>query len=805
MMPTVRFAFRALRKSPGFTIVAMICLAVGIGLTSTMFSVADALVLRPLPVEHASEVVTISSTDPGNSTMAVSYPDYLNYADKNRTFNGLIAYALQSFGFARTAADGARFETGCFVSPDFFRVLDIQPAVGRLIGPEDDTVPGREPVVVLSHAFYAAEFNSNPSAIGSAIRLNGHTLTIIGVAPAYFTGMDQFFRPDFFLPVTMAPDLGGDRGILSDRSDRSVLVKGRLKPGITIAQAQSDLSALAAAIGNAYSADRHIGVRVRTESGWRAAISPTDPPMAGMLLGIAICVLLVACANVAGLSLTRARARTKEMAVHLAVGARPWVIVWKMLTETLIVALAGGGLGILIADAGIRVLSRVRIPSDLPISLSFRLDARVVTVAIAAAVLSTLSSGLGPALRSANPDLVPALKQGDTEVGRLRRLWGRNTLVGAQICVSLVLVAVSVLLYTGIEASIKDPGFRIDRLAMVTIDSNLTHSTDMQARILQKKLLESTRSTPGIQSAALAGAIPFSVNQGQTLIAQNGETQTRRIPSVSVSTDYFESMGVRMLRGREIRETDTASAPLIAVVNRAFADRFLPARNPVGESFHLESFGGPLVHIVGESETAKCFWIGEGPTPFIYFALQQRPQTRVTLLAHTLSSAEPFEQTLTDLVHQIDRGEPVLGIMTMGDYFNRRAVALLDLLLEIVATMSLLGLVLAMVGLYALTSYAVSRRTREIGIRMALGASSSEVLGSVAKRGLVLSFVGVAVGIGVSLFAARIVEFLFVAARVNFRIIALAALVEIAVTLIALYLPARRAARIDPMRTIREE
>ncbi len=549
MLRNLRYASRMLRKNLAFTLVAVCSLAIGIGANSAIFSIADGLLLRPVPVAKSSDVLNVVSSSPTVRASNVSYRDYIDIRDRNRSFDGLIAYSLTPLGLSQRPGVPAQLKYGFFVSGNFFRVLGVEPSLGRGFRPDEDKVPGRDAVAVLSHDLWASEFGADASVIGRKIRLNGTEFTIVGVAPEKFTGMDQYVRPALYVPIAMSPRLGDN--VLERRELRWLNVKGRIKPGVTVAQAQADVASIAHALEQTYPSTNHNQTaRVIPELQLRIEQDPPDAQIIAMLVVLAACVLLVACANVAGLLLSRSRARAREIAVRLAIGARRGSLIQQLLLENLFIALLGGTAGIAIGYAGITFFSQIQIPTDLPISLSVQMDHRVLLFTFLISVGSTVVFGLTPAFRSTRSDLVPALKAADADVAGRQRLWGRNLLVIGQIAVSLVLLTVSALMFRGFEAQIdKGPGYRTDHLLMMSFNPGVIRYNDAQTAQFYKQLLENTRASSGVTSAALTRDIPLSPNQNMEPLVPEGHQLARgqeaiNVFSSTVSDRYFETTGL---------------------------------------------------------------------------------------------------------------------------------------------------------------------------------------------------------------------------------------------------------------------
>ena len=817
MLSPVKHALRVLRKDPVFTVIAIFSLAIGIGATSAMFSFADALLLRPLPVMQPDGVVdvTTAGTASFGSNTAMSYPDYLDIRDRNRTFEGLIAAGYGQFGFAPNPQAVPRMKFGVFCSGNMFRVLGVEPTLGRGFRLDEDQAEGRDPVVVLGHDFWVSQFNSNPSAIGSRIRLNGIEFTIIGVAPEKFTGIDQYLRLALFVPIAMSPRMGQDN-LLHKREARWLFVKGRLKPGIGLSQAQADVSAIAKDLQKTYpQSNRDEKMRVETELQLRMEQSPPNAALTVMLVTLGLCVLAVACANVAGLLLSRSRARAKEIAVRLAVGASRWILIRQLLFENLLIALAGGIGGVIVAKLGVMFFNTFPFPSDLPIVFSAAIDERALIFTLTVSVVSTLLFGLAPALRATRPDLVPALKSADADSGGKPRLWGRNAIVGGQVALSLVLLVVSAVLLQGFrDQLVQGPGFRTDHLFINSFETQMAHYSEEQTAQFYRNLLDRTRSAPGVRSAALTSVMPMIGGDSVDFVPE-GYTLPRGQKALTifdsyVSDGYFATLGVPILQGRGFLESDKKGAPLVAVINDHAAKHYWPKGDAIGKRFHLHDAGGDLVQIVGIAKTSKYFWIAEPPLDWVYLPYRQHGRTGMSLFAESGSEdASTLAPVLREVVHNLDPDMPVFDVRTMHDLYTQRAVKTPNMLSEIVGGLGLMGLILAVVGLYGLISYSVSRRTREIGIRMAIGADRLMVIRMVMQQGLLLCGVGIAVGLVVSYLACTALTSanVFIA---SFDHVSPLAYLAIALPLLAIgalatFAPARRASLIDPMRALHEE
>jgi putative ABC transport system permease protein len=555
-------------------------------------------------------------------------------------------------------------------------------------------------------------------------------------------------------------------------------------------------------------------MEVQTELQNRIAQDPPDAGLIQMLLLLAFCVLLVACANVAGLLLSRAAARSREIAVRLAIGAGRWQLLRQLFVENLLLALAGAGLGIAVAYAGVRLFASIPVPSDLPIVFTVELDRRVLLFTLAVALASTFIFGLAPALRSSRPEVVSALKARDADMGSKRRSWGRNTLVAAQIAGSLVLLIISGVLLEGFHDELaQGPGFRTDSLYLTSFDSKLAHYTDAQRDRFYKQLIERARSAPGVKSAALTSAVPMSMNGSSIGIVPEGYRLRKgeEAPSIFdnvVGDGHFQTMKIALLHGREFLESDKPDSPRVAVVSEHLAQHYWPNQDVIGKRFHLKDASGPLIQIVGIAKNTKHFWIAEPPGDFLYLPFSQNPESAMTLVTESATKdASGLAPMVRKIVHDLDPDMPVFSAMTMRDLYTKRAVKTPNIIVEAVSGMGVMGLILAVVGLYGSVAYSVSRRTREIGIRMAIGANHSEVLRMVLRQGLMLALSGTAVGLVLGVIGWRLLNAMILSSfgSTSLFLFPAISLPLIAIALLATYAPARRASRIDPMRALREE
>jgi len=806
MLNDLRYAVRTLRQNPGFALTAIVSIALGIGATAAVFSYGEGLVLRPLTVPNPSQVVKLSSRTPSGTYGDMSYRDYLDYRDKLQSFDGLVAYSLTPFGFAKDSKSQSQMKYGYLVSGNLFRVLGTEPQLGRGFRPEEDQAPGRDAVVVLAHDFWTNEFSSDPSVIGRRVRLNGADFTVIGVAPESFTGMDLFIRPAFYVPALMAPNTG----LLIDRASRQFSVKGRLKTGVSIQAGSAEASALAKSLEQSYpKTNRAFGAALRTEFEARLDNDPVTPLMVAVLFAIVLVALGIACANVANLTLSRGRARAREIAVRSAIGASRGRLVRQLMAESLVIAVAGGALSLLVAQFCIDVVSKLPTAGDIPIQTDIQLDTRVFWFTLLVSLATAILFGLVPALQSTRSDLVPALKAGPSDQNR-KRLLGRNALVTVQIAGAVVLLVAATQLYRGFGYLLShSPGFRIDHRLSMSFDPTLIRYTPEQTEQFYKKLIERVQEAPGVKSATIASAIPMN-NWAQEVVIPEGYQFPRGQESASVLASavddrYFQTLGISIEQGRAFQSADRADSPRVAIVNQLFAKHYL-GRDPIGKRIRVNQPGAPWIQIVGVTATGKYVQMFEPPFEYLYLPFSQNPRGQMALIAEAYGDPAALAGPLRAMVRGIDANVPVFGVRTLADIVDQRAVRLMHFINGMVASIGLLGLGLALVGLYAVVAYQVARRTREIGIRMALGADRPQVMRLILKQAATMGMTGVGIGLALSLAGSRALS-ASVMATPGFDpvLLTLVAAGLLLTTMLAAAIPARRATQVDPMIALRQD
>jgi predicted permease len=821
----LRHAIRQMLKAPVFTVVATLSLGLGIGANTAIFSLVNGVLLKPLPVRAPGEVVAVFTSDfSGPPYGGSSHPDYLDFREKCDAFAGLSAYTLQPVAILGEEGQSARLWAE-LVTGDYFATLGIPIARGRALAPEDDRPEAA--AAVLSHDVWQRRFASDPDVLGRPLTLSGRTFTVVGVAAPGFAGLVRGLAADLWLPLSARPALNPDASPLSDRRSRAYRILGRLKPGVGLATAQSQLSVLASQLHKAYP-DEWSDVRrePRRISVLPESAARVDPRMSGplsafsvLLMGVVGLVLLIACANIAGLVLARAAERGSEVAIRLSLGASRARIVRQFLTENLMLALLGGGAGWLLAVWATALVGSLRLPLPLPLRLEIMPDARVVGFALAVSLATGIVLGLVPGLQASRPDLLPALRH-EARTGAAHRSRLRQVLVIAEVAFCLVLLVGGGLFLRSLRnATAIDPGFDPRNVLVLSADLSLAGYDATRAAAFQGELAERLRGVPGVEAAGLAAALPLDPHaQSRRRVYVPGYTEQpgedMEVHLGVVGPGYFDALRIPILRGRGFGPADVAEAPGVVMVNEAFARRFWPGQDPIGRTMRAAGDDGPLLEVVGVAGDGKYGSLSEDPLPFFYepfvqdFRFARRMGAFMPAAIAVRVGGDPLAHaaTLRDAVQSLDPSLPVYGARTLEQHLG---VALLPARVAGYALgfFGLLGLGLASLGLSGIVAYSVSQRTHEIGVRVALGASRSDVLRLVLAEGMRLTVIGLAVGLLLAFLAGRLVSGLLLgglSAADPATFLAVGVLLVL-MALVASYLPARRALRVDPMAALRRE
>jgi predicted permease len=808
-------ALRLLRKSPGFTAVAVACLAIGIGANTTIFTVLNGILLRPLPVAAPREAVAVFTSDfSGSRYGASSFPDYEDFRRRADALSGLVLYSPAPV--ALTTKGGVERLFAELATANYFDVVGRPPALGRGFSTGEDR-PGAAPVAVIGHGLWLRLFGGDPGVLGRAVVLGGHPFEIVGVAPAGFDGLTRGLAVDLWLPVGAKERLEPGTGDLSGRGSRSWLLLGRLRPGATLDQAQAQLDVVAADLFRAYPDPwRRLeggGRAVTVVPEWRARIHPALlGPVLGflaLLLVVVALVLLIACANLASLLLARAASRTREISVRTALGASRARLLRQLLTESVLLSLAGGAAGLLLAFWGSGLLAALPPPLPVPVRLDLAPDSTVLGFTLTLSLVTGLLFGLAPALAASRGDVVGALKEGALSTSsspRVSRV--RGALVVGQVAVSLFLLVGSGLFLRSLgHARALDLGFDPAGLSLLSVDLELGGYDAAGGRAMYTRILERARRLPSVESATLTRHLPLGLGHSRRRATIDGYVprpgEDMEVATSSVGSDYFRTLRVPIVRGRALAEGDGEAAPRVIVVNEAFVRRYWPGQDPIGRRFWFGDPSGPPFQVVGVARDGKYFTLGEVPRPFVFTSIQQWYGGSATLLVRggPGTSLEALRRELLSL----DPNLPVFDPKSMEQHLG---LALLpaSLAATLLGGFGGLALLLAGLGLYGLMAYVVSQRRREVGIRMALGADGGRVVRLVVSQGMRLAAVGMAAGLGTAAALAPAVGSLLYGIGPGDTVSFLSATALLgAVALLACYVPARRATRVDPAIVLRCE
>ena len=830
LVQDIRFGLRTLAKNPGFTLVAILTLALGIGANASIFSLTDQVLLRLLPVERPQELVVLRS--PGKSHgrtwndieggHSFSYPMYKDLRDRNQVFAGLLArFHVQ----VSVAGQGpSQLAEGEIVSGNYFQVLGVQPALGRVLSSQDETAPGANPVTVLSYGYWTRHFGGDPNILNKQLAVNGNSLTVVGVARPGFAGVQVGLVPDLFIPITMKAAMTPNWDGLADRNDHWVTMLGRLKPGLAAAKAEAGLAPLYRAILEGEAPGLKLSSRDQQEflnrklvldtgSHGRPVLQHDAKQPLLILMAMVGLVLLIACANLASLLIARGEGRQREIALRLALGAGRGRLVRQLMTESLLLAIAGGATGLALASWTLNLIVN-SIPEDVGASgLTRQLDYRILLFACAVSFVTGVLFGLAPAIRATRADLQSVLKdQGSSVSGGKANVRVRKSLMISQIALTAVLLAAAGLFaHSLFNLKGQDLGVRPDHVLEFSISPELNRYTPPQTTSLVEHIRKSIESLPGVRSAS-ASEIPLlaNSNSASNITVQGYNTQEDEDMSVSqdwVGPEFLATMGIPLLNGREFTEADSSTSPKVAIINEAMARRFFTGRNPVGQHF---GFGGKEVkidiEIVGVVKDSKDIDVREHVSPYVFLPYSQSGHAgNATFYVRTNQDPAALAVSVRNLMEGVDGNLPVYDVKTLTAQvddimFTDRLVTVFSLGLGLLASL------LAAVGLYGVMAYVVARRTREIGIRMALGATQNSVAWMVLREILGMLAAGLVIGLIAAYSIGRVIESQLFGVKASDPIVFLIATgLLVAVALLAGWLPSRKAASVDPMVALRYE
>jgi macrolide transport system ATP-binding/permease protein len=807
-----RFALRTLRKSPGFAAAAILTLALGIGVNTAIFSLLNALI-RPLNVPEPDRLVRVFS-GPFGTSYEMSYPNYVDLRGSAQSFSELAVYSFpQPMSLAEVSHNREATSQrvwGIIVSGNYFKTLGVSAMLGRTFAPDEDRTADSRPVVVISHRLWRERFNGDPNIIGFTVKLNGYPFEVIGVAPDRMLQAGLLLSNDLWIPMMMEGEaMPGQSFKLTSRNETFLNVIGRLRPGVTFTQARAEAKTLADRMERDHPKENHqFGLSVLTEREGRTPFLPGLEQFGWILLAIVGLVLLIACANVAGLVLVRALGRRKELGIRMSIGATRSRLVQQLVTEGIILSSCGGLLGLGIAAVAIRTLLKFAPPLPLEISLAASLDHRVLMFTLGMSLATGILFSTLPAFRSTRLDVTRMLKAGDAILGEGRaRVMGRYALVVAQIAVSLLLLIIGGLFVRSLgKAQQINLGFDPTNRLLASADTFLARYSDKQSRAFDARLLEEVRSMPGVIDVSSTAFAPLSggyLGDGHVYIEGETPVPDYDRPKVfydKVGASFFRTMGTPLLAGRDFTERDVNGSAQVAVVNQTFADSFWPGQNPIGKRLRLNSSDVAWVEVVGLVPTGKYLSLGEAPQRHLFLAGHSSG-----LIIHTASDPHLYMQVIRASVQRLDPNVAVASVETMNEHLGfafypaRMCAFLLGLF-------SILGLSLAMLGLYGLLAFVVRQRTHEVGIRIALGARKHNVLSVVMRQGILLVALGMTLGLSAAYAASRVVAgFLYGIGGRDFFTFTEASFLLAFVALLAMYMPARRATQVDPMVALRYE
>jgi predicted permease len=818
LLQDLRFAFRQLRKAPSFAVTAVLTLALGIGANTAIFSLVNSLILKPLPVANPSQLAELGQRqNHGLLFPQFSWPEYKQIRDESRSsFSDVFVHALGLDGFAVQGQQPQRIMTS-YVSGNFFEGLGLKPAAGRLLLPSEGEVLGRDAVIVLSYDLWQEKFNSDVNAVGRQATINGHPFTIVGVAPKGFVGVQSFVKVAAYMPVSALVLEGTPADQLNSWTGRGFVIYGRLRPGVSFKQATAALGVVAQDLTRQHpDAEKKLELQALPEPTMRI---PTGDPntmsiMAALFLSLAGLVLLLACVNVANLVLVRATVREREMAIRSALGAQRFRLIRQMITESVTLALMGGVMGVILGTWASSLLSHIDPHADLPVNLAFDFDWRIFLYSFAIALIAGIVVGLVPALRIAKSNVNTVLHEGSRGISRGRH-WMRDGLVAMQIAGSLVLLVVTGLFVRSLSAmQTMDFGFKPDHVLNLAVDANEIGMNEAQTRDFAGNVLTRLHQLPGVDYVAHAGTVPlgyFSSGDSMIIDGASNEVDLTAFGAGEniVSPEYLSVMGIDLVRGRGLTDGDDTHSRDVAVISESTARKYWPNQDAIGHTFRMSQEKDRKLEVVGIVRDAEFQIFGGAKTrPFVYLPYAQHVTGNSLMVFQLRTEGDPLalataaEKTIHSLAPQL----PIFQVQSMRQgLYTLNGLLLFQIGATLAAIMGGLGLTLAVIGLYGVVSYAVSRRMHEIGLRMALGASRGDVFRMIYRQSIVIVAGGLGVGLILAILVAQAAGSFVVVSVRDPSTYAIVAIVLALAALGSCYLPARRAMAVEPMVALRED
>src|SRR5277367_1073885 len=815
----IQYAFRTLTKNPGFAIVGIVTLALGMAVNTTLFSVVNGFILRPLPVPHPEQITVLGlrqAAVPGNHHF--SYPDYQDLRDQTDSFSDLFAFRVS---LASVSSD--KKADHCLlsrVSSNYVSARGVTPAYGRLILPTEGRTPGADPIMVLGYSYWRKRFASDPDIVGKTVDVNEHPFTIVGVAPPDFHGTYSVLDMDAYLPFSAESREDIDNPIQKvweSRVDRGLTLMGRLKPGVSVKQAQASLNVVAERIAQQHpDTEKGITVQLYPEKLARPEPDPENPVPAASLAFMAMAglVLLVACFNIANVLLVRATVRQREMAIRAALGAGQGRLVRQYLTESILLSALGGGVGLVLGSWAAGLLGSIHLGTELPIQFDFHPDARVYLFSLGIVLFTGLVVGIMPALRASRTNVISVLHEGGrgSSSGPKRQL-ARNTLVAAQVAGSLVLLVVAGLFIRSLDKAQKiSLGFNPDHVLDLSVDVGQISYKEPRGREVYREIESRIAAIPGVESVAQSFIVPMGViSAGDRVYIKDHPLESGQQPADlsynPISSRYLDTLQIPLLRGRKFTDADSEKAPAVAIINQNMANKFWPKEDALGRRFSIKGPEGPFIEVVGVVQDGKYQNVTEDPQPYFYVPLEQSYQSIRTFHVRASVPPENLALQIESQIQELAPNVPITQVQTLnqalqganGFFFFRFGA-------QLATIMGLLGLILAVVGIYSVVAYAAAQRTQEIGIRIAMGATPRDILKMVLRQGLGVVGIGLALGLVIALAGTRVMAGLFVGIKPNDPLTFVSVvLVLTAIALFACWIPARRATRIDPLVALRYE